>query len=153
MGFVQERMKKWKYQSLSRVQLFATPRTVALQAPLSMEFSRQEHWSGSPFLPPGDLLDPGIEPKSPALTGGFFATEASREAPATLLTCRPITLWPAFNFPSSKRLVCFSAYLTPMSMVVWNPLVLAYTEIRTLTEKEHLHRDSANSFAEGTTKK
>ena len=38
-------------------------------------------------------------------------------------------------------------------MVVWNPLVLAYTEIRTLTEKEHLHRDSANSFAEGTTKK
>lgn len=43
----------------------------------------------------------------------------------TLLTCKPITLWPAFNFPSSKRLVCFSAYLTPMSMVVWNPFVLA----------------------------
>ena len=71
----------------------------------------------------------------------------------TLLTCKPITLWPAFNFPSSKRLVCFSAYLTPMSMVVWNPFVLAYTEICTLTEKEHLHRFCQQSFTEGTAKK
>ena len=57
--------------------LFATPQTVACQAPLSMEFSRQEYWSGLPFPPPGDLPDPGIEPKSPvapALAGGFFTT-------------------------------------------------------------------------------
>ena len=40
---------------------------VALQAPLSMEFSRQEYWSGLPFPSPGDLPDPGIEPRSPAL--------------------------------------------------------------------------------------
>ena len=47
--------------------LFATPRTVASQAPLFMEFSRQEYWSGLPFPSPGDLLNPGIELRSPAL--------------------------------------------------------------------------------------
>ena len=51
----------------SRVRLFATPGAVACQAPLSTEFSREEYWSGLPFLPPGDLPDPGIEPGSPAL--------------------------------------------------------------------------------------
>ena len=54
-------------QLLSHVQLFVTPWTVAHQALLSMEFSRQEHWSGTPFPPPGDLPDPGTEPESPAL--------------------------------------------------------------------------------------
>ena len=53
--------------SLSRVRLFATPWTVVYQAPLSMESSRQEYWSGLPFPSPGDLPDPGIEPRSPAL--------------------------------------------------------------------------------------
>ena len=51
---------------LSCVQVFVTPRAVALQAPLSMGFSRQEYLSGLPFLTPGDLPDPGIEPTSPA---------------------------------------------------------------------------------------
>ena len=57
---------------------FATPRTVALQAPLPMGFSRQEYWSGLPFPAPGDLPNPGIEPTtsvSTALAGGFFTTE------------------------------------------------------------------------------
>ena len=54
-------------KSLSRVQLFATPWTVAYKAPPSMGFSRQEYWSGLPFPSPGDLPDPGIEPRSPAL--------------------------------------------------------------------------------------
>ena len=54
-------------KSLSRVRLFATPWTVAHQAPPSMGFSRQEYWSGLPFPSPGDLPDPGIEPRSPAL--------------------------------------------------------------------------------------
>ena len=44
-----------------------TPETVACQSPLSMDFSRQEYWSGLPFLSPGDLPNPGIEPGSPAL--------------------------------------------------------------------------------------
>ena len=63
---------------LSCVQLFATPWTVACQAPLSMGFSRQEDWSGLPCPSPGDLPNPGIEPTSPAapaLQGGFFTDE------------------------------------------------------------------------------
>ena len=60
--------------SFSRVQLFATLWTVAHQAPLSMGFSRKEYWSELPFPPPGDLPDPGIEPTSPALAGGFYTT-------------------------------------------------------------------------------
>ena len=51
---------------LSRVQLFVIRWTAARQAPLSMEFSRQEYWNGLPFPPPGDLPDPGIELTSPA---------------------------------------------------------------------------------------
>jgi len=45
---------------------------VARQAPQSMEFSRLEYWSGLPFPSPGDLPDPGIEPSTPVLAGGFF---------------------------------------------------------------------------------
>ena len=67
----------WCAQSLNRVQLFVTPGTVAHQAPLSMGFPRQEYWSGLPFPPPEDLLDPGIEPTSPALASVFFTTEPS----------------------------------------------------------------------------
>ena len=67
---------------VSRVQFFATLWTVIHQAPLSMGFSRQEYWSGSPCPPPADLSDPGIKPaflKSPALAGNFFTTSASLE--------------------------------------------------------------------------
>ena len=60
---------------LSRVQLFATPWTVAHQAPLSMGFSRQEYWSGLPFPSPGDLPDPGTEPGSPALQADVLTSE------------------------------------------------------------------------------
>ena len=56
-----------KVKSLSHLKLFATPWTVAYQAPPSMGFSRQECWSGLPFPSPGDLPDPGIKPRSPAL--------------------------------------------------------------------------------------
>ena len=54
-------------ESLSGVQLFATPRTVASQVPSSMGFSRHEYWSGVPFLSEGGLPNPGIESGSPAL--------------------------------------------------------------------------------------
>ena len=53
----------------------ATPWTVAHQAPLSMEFSRQEYWSGLPFPSPGDLPDPGIKSRSPALQADSLLTE------------------------------------------------------------------------------
>ena len=59
----------------SSIQLFVTPWTVARQAPLSMEFSRQEYESGLPCPSPGDLPNPEIKPASPALTGRFFTTE------------------------------------------------------------------------------
>ena len=70
-------------QLLSRVQLFAAPWTVACQAPLSMEFSRQEYLSGLPFPIPEDRLDPAIKSMSyasHALAGEFFTTSASWEA-------------------------------------------------------------------------
>ena len=64
-------------QALSPIQLLATPWTIAHKPPLSMGFPKQEYWSGLPFPPPGDLPNPGIEPKSPvfpALAGRFFTT-------------------------------------------------------------------------------
>ena len=66
----------------SCVQLFATLWTIAHQAPLSLEFSRQEYWSDLPFPPPGDLPDPGMKPMSltSALAGGLFTTSATWEA-------------------------------------------------------------------------
>ena len=63
---------------LSRVRPFATPWTVALQAPLSMGFPRQKYWNGLPFPTPGDLPNPEIKPMSPvfpALADRFFTTE------------------------------------------------------------------------------
>ena len=75
VGEIQEWSLKVKVKSLSHVRLFATPWTIAYHAPPSMGFSRQESWSGLPFPSPGDLSDPGIEPVSPALAGGFFTTE------------------------------------------------------------------------------
>ena len=64
-----------KVKSLSCVRLFATPWTIAYQAPQSMEFSRQEYWSGLPFPSPGDLPDPGIEPGSPTLWADALLSE------------------------------------------------------------------------------
>ena len=64
-----------KVKLLSHVQLFATPGTVAYQAPSSMGFSRQEYWSGLPFGSPGDLPDPGIEARSSALEADALPSE------------------------------------------------------------------------------
>ena len=67
-------------QSLSHVQLFVTPWTIAHQASLSLGFSRQEYWNGLPFSPPEDLPNAGTEPTSHVscqLAGGFFTTGAT----------------------------------------------------------------------------
>ena len=66
---------KVKVKLLSRVQLFATLWTVAYQASLSVGFSRQEYWSGLPFPSPGDLPNPGIEPRSPTLAADALTSE------------------------------------------------------------------------------
>ena len=70
---------KVKVKSLNHVQLFATPWTIAHQAPPSMGFSRPEYWSGLPFPSPGDLPDPGIEPGSPALQADTLLSEPRSE--------------------------------------------------------------------------
>ena len=70
--------------SLSHVQLSEAPWTIAHQAPLSMEFSRQECWSGLPFPPPGDPPVPGVQLESlasPAWAGGFFAIALAGKPP------------------------------------------------------------------------
>ena len=63
----------------SHVRLFAIPWTVAYQAPSSMEFSRQEYWSGLLFPSPGDLPDPGIKPRSPALQADALPSEPPKK--------------------------------------------------------------------------
>ena len=99
---------------LGHVRLFATPWTVACQAPPSMGFSRQEHWSGLPFPSPGDLPDPGIElvsPASPALAGGFFTIGPPGKPPGEPLNeniiCESITWWVTnkweYLYPSSPK--------------------------------------------------
>ena len=67
MVFTQREMWNLRVKSLCPVQLFVTPWTVAHQAPPSIEFPRQEYWSGLPFPSPGQLPDPGIEPMSSEL--------------------------------------------------------------------------------------
>ena len=79
--------------SHSHVQLFASPQSVAHQASVSMEFSRQEYQSGLTFLPPGDLPDPGIEPMSrvsPALAGGFFTIVPPGKPLCLFLPCEQV---------------------------------------------------------------
>ena len=78
-----------------------TPWTVAHQGPLTTGFSRQEYWSGLPFPSPGDPPDPGIEPASPALAGGFFTTE-HQGSPVIYGVGRLIADAPVCVFPLCK---------------------------------------------------
>ena len=66
---------KVKVKLLSRVRLFATPWTVAYEAPPPIGFSRQEYWSGLPFPSPEDLPNSGIEPESPTLQADTLPSE------------------------------------------------------------------------------
>ena len=77
-----------------------TPWIVAWESPPSMQFSRQEYWSGLPFLPPGDLPDSGIKPAcptSPVLTDGYFITELPGKPKmgilGNLFECMSLNLW------------------------------------------------------------
>ena len=73
--FLEGKKERKKVKLLSHVRLFATPWTVAYQVPTTMGFSRQEYWSGLPFPSPGDLPDPGIEPRSPTLQADSSPSE------------------------------------------------------------------------------
>ena len=107
-------------KSLSRVHLFATLWIIACQAPLSMGFSRQEHWSGLPFPPSGNLPDPGIEPASLmflALGGGFFTTSATWEA---LPSPRPLNNMQGV----AKKMIILSMFLDEMIIIIiWNSIL------------------------------
>ena len=133
-------------KSLSHVRLFATPWTIAYQAPPSMGFSGQRYWSGLPFPPPEGLLDPGIEPRSTCTAGRRFTLWATREVQSLKRakwkwkwslsvvsdSLRPLGLvahqappsmgfsrqeyWSGLPFPCSKQTLCFSK--------IWNLLLL-----------------------------
>ena len=94
----------------------ATPRTAARQAPLSVGFSRQGHWSGLPCPPPGDLPDPGIKPGSPALAGGFFTFWATREALIGLRTHPQSVMIPSWYF---FLMTCICKDLVPKKLTFW----------------------------------
>ena len=75
---------------------FVTPQTVALQAPLSLGFSRQEHWSRLPLPSPVVLPNPGIQPSSPSLAGGFFTAEPSGKPSDIKIFLKPVILIDAY---------------------------------------------------------
>ena len=113
-----------KVKSLSCVRLFATPWTVAYQAPPSMGFSRQECWSGLPFPSPGDLPDPGIKPGSPALRADALPSEPPGKPMTNLdniLKSRDITV------PTKVHLV----------KVMVCPIVMYGCESWTIKKAEH----------------
>ena len=91
---------KVKVKSLSCVPLFAISWTVVYQASLSMGLSRQEYWSGLPFPSPGDLPEPGIEPRSPALQADALPSE------------------PPGRRPLNKAWVLLSMDPTPMKLIL-----------------------------------
>ena len=100
---------------ISRVQFFETPRTVGLQAPMSMEFSRQEYWNGLPFPTPGDLPNLGIEPESLALAGRSFTTEPSGKHQNTMhwLESEPRSIaWKAAMFTTRPPILHILVYFT-----------------------------------------
>ena len=96
-------------KSFSCVGLFVTPWIVALQAPLSMGFSRPEYWSGLPRPPPGDLSNPGIEPRSPAFQPDSLAAEPQGKHPVKFL----------FFFPSLSSWGLLVIYVSHFSVNRW----------------------------------
>ena len=108
---------KYVLSCFSGVRFFVAPWTVAHQAPLSMGFSRQEHWSGLPCPPPGDLPDPEMEPWSPALQAGSFLSEPPGKP--TLPVSRSLIL------ASAICLKCKCCHVSPAPWVEplrWIPL-------------------------------
>ena len=107
-------------ESLSRVWLSTTPWTVAYQAPPSMGFSRQEYWSGLPFPSPGDLPNPGIEPRSASLQADILPSEPPgnpRKSKREIITeslrfvfFRGKIMWISFK---TRNLPYFFKFLTP----------------------------------------
>ena len=119
---------------LSQLKLFVTPWTITHQAPLSMEISRQEYWSGLPCPPPGDLPDPMIEPTSltSTLAGGFFTTSSAWEVlRMTIVNVKEIWRWGLLKSvnvrPCGTLLTALSCLdLTQNTMAVLQEGILAF---------------------------
>ena len=92
-GLHKDEVFTWVLSRFGCVRLFETPWTVAHQAPLSMGLSRQEYWSGLPFCSPGDLPDPGIKPRSPALQADSLTSEPTQ----TEFGEKKVELFPIWN--------------------------------------------------------
>ena len=98
---------------------FIAPWNVAHQAPLSMEFPRQEHWSGLPFPPPRYLHDPGVEPTSLTLTGRFFTTEPpekSQPTEASLIFQSPGSMLLPYSSPHTASPLPGTPILVPSAV-------------------------------------
>ena len=119
---------------LSHVRLFAIPWAIAYKAPPSMEFSRQEYWSGLPFPSPGDLPDPGIKPGSPALQadtfyhlshqGSFQSKERQSQMEESVINILKLTR-PMYCLlkNSNCRRLCFNYHNTAsIQKYLWNSL-------------------------------
>ena len=125
----------------SHVRLFVTLQTVTHQSPLSMEFSRQEYCNGLPCPPPGDLPDPGIEPRSPALQ--------VYSLPAEPQECPRILEWVAYPFSSGssqlnpyRRISCISVQ-QQIIRSIYNSIKkkVKYLEINLIKEVKDLYTD------------
>ena len=146
-----------KVKSLSRVRLFATPWTVAYQAPPSTEFSRQEYWSGLPFPSPGDLPNPEIEPGSPAFQADALTSEPPGKqyytAKRILIysirteTRRPVSLGltSAGNIPTSGD----SSFLLFCTSLVLNK----YTNVKSMNNEDKVYLIHSVAFPSGTSDK
>ena len=112
-------MVKVKVKSLSPVRLFKTPWTVAYQAPLSMGFSRQEYWSGLSFPSTGDLPNPGIEPRSPALQTDGLPSEPPGKP--TYLSHGKYHQFLCFYYGSESFIILFAEFSCTQNLSVGFP--------------------------------
>ena len=102
---------KWsEVKSFSRVRLFATPWPVAYQVPPSMGFSRQEYWNGLPFPSPGDLPDPGIEPRSPTFQAEALTSEPPGKPTSSHSDRREMVPHCDFDLNFSDNEWCWSSF-------------------------------------------
>ena len=112
----------------------ATPWSVACRAPPSLGFSRQEYWSGLPFPSPGDLPEPRIEPRSPALQADSLPTELEHRNLGCMAECKGVVEkgWDDYLIPSPQN---FSPLLLYYSLAIYN-LGFFFKENRTTNRRE-----------------
>ena len=103
-----------KCLSLSHVWLFATPWTVAHQAPLSVGFPREEYWSKLPFPSAGDLPDPGIEPGSPALQADSLLSNSKYTIHKIILNIAISILYSIYIYHNKTDICWYFLYASPM---------------------------------------